>query len=300
VDTLVLQADLTAVVPGLPTAELAGLLRLAAEPESTGAASVFRFSADSVRRYLDAGGGADDLIGALARRGSVPQPLAYLVQDVARRHADLRIGAAQTYLRCDDPVMLAGILADPGAAALGLFRLAETVLASPQPPEHVLGRLRHLGHWPQPDPGRGPARPPARRARGAPHAVEPAAGAMTPALAAAAVRAMRASERPRTGGRGAGGAGDAEAAGRAGSRAAQAAGPHPIPGSDPAAVVAALRAAIAEDRPVWIGYADPTGVAADRRVEPLRLSGGYLTALDLRTEAIDSFAVARITGVLPT
>jgi predicted DNA-binding transcriptional regulator YafY len=65
-------------------------------------------------------------------------------------------------------------------------------------------------------------------------------------------------------------------------------------------VVAALRAAIAEDRPVWIGYADPTGVAADRRVEPLRLSGGYLTALDLRTEAIDSFAVARITGVLPT
>ena len=51
---------------------------------------------------------------------------------------------------------------------------------------------------------------------------------------------------------------------------------------------------------MWIGYADPAGVAGDRRVEPLRLVGGYLTALDLRSEAITSFALARITGVQPT
>ena len=45
VDTLVMQADLTAIVPGLPTAELAALMRLVARPESTGAASVYRFTA---------------------------------------------------------------------------------------------------------------------------------------------------------------------------------------------------------------------------------------------------------------
>jgi predicted DNA-binding transcriptional regulator YafY len=64
-------------------------------------------------------------------------------------------------------------------------------------------------------------------------------------------------------------------------------------------VIEVLRSAIATDSPVWIGYADPTGVAGDRRVEPLRLGGGYLTALDLRSESITSFALARITGALP-
>jgi predicted DNA-binding transcriptional regulator YafY len=64
-------------------------------------------------------------------------------------------------------------------------------------------------------------------------------------------------------------------------------------------VVTALRAAIAAESRVWIGYADPSGAATDRRVEPLRLAGGYLTAMDLRTESIQSFALARITGVQP-
>ena len=103
---------------------------------------------------------------------------------------------------------------------------------------------------------------------------------MTPALAAAAVRAMRASDRP-------------EAARRAEGAA------HPVPPGAPAEIVAILRAAIDKDEAVWIGYADPSGVTGDRRVEPLRVAGGYLTALDLRTEAIQSFALARITGVEP-
>ena len=106
---------------------------------------------------------------------TVPQALAYLIEDVARRHAVLRIGSAATFLRCDDPVVLAGILADPGAAALGLFVLSDTVLASEQPPEHVLERLRQLGHALLPEPGRGPATDAPRRARGRPAASEPSA-----------------------------------------------------------------------------------------------------------------------------
>lgn len=317
VDALVLQADLTAIVPGLPTPELDALMRLVADPESTGAASVYRFSDASVRRALDAGRSAAELLGDLGRRGPVPQPLAYLVQDVARRHAALRIGAASTYLRCDDPVVLAGILADPATAGLGLVALSETVLASAQAPEHVLESLRRLGHHPQPEAGLAPVSGP-RRARGRP-TIEPGASPVSPALAAAAVRAMRANDRGPAGGSAAVGAGGAGGGPRSrpeggfGAGGGISGGPsalatrggsaggaeHPVPTATPAEVMAALRSAIAADAPVWIGYADPTGVAGDRRVEPLRLAGGYLTALDLRTEAIQSFAIARITGVQP-
>ena len=286
VDHLVLQADLTAIVPGLPTPALADLMRTVADAESVGAASIYRFSTDSVRRALDSGRTSRELLGELGRRGTVPQALAYLIEDVARRHAVLRIGSAATFLRCDDPVILAGILADPGAAALGLFALSDTVLASDQPPEHVLDRLRQLGHSLLPEPGRGPAVEGPRRARGRPGSAELGAAPVTPALAAAAVRAIRANDR--------GGAPEPSGGAERDSDPA-----HPIPAMGPTEVVAVLRAAIAADEPVWIGYADPAGVAGDRRVEPLRLAGGYLTALDLRSETITSFALARITGVEP-
>jgi hypothetical protein len=290
VDQLILQADLTAIVPGLPTPALAELMRTMAEAESTGAASIYRFSPDSIRRALDSGRAAGELLGELSRRGDVPQALAYHIEDVARRHAVLRIGAAATFLRCDDPVVLAGIMADPGAAALGLFVLSDTVLASEQPPEHVLDRLRQLGHALLPEPGRGPATQAPRRARGrasaAASTAEASAPAVTPALAAAAVRAIRANDRS-----------DASAPGTQAPDSDSAV--HPVPTMGQNDVMAVLRSAIATDSPVWIGYADPTGVAGDRRVEPLRLAGGYLTALDLRTETITSFALARITGALP-
>jgi hypothetical protein len=313
VDHLVLQADLTAIVPGLPTPGLAALLRLAADPESTGVASVYRFSPATVRRALDAGRGAADLLADLSRRGTVPQPLAYLVEDVGRRHAVLRIGATSTYLRCDDPVLLAALLADPAAASLGLFPLSDTVLGSDLPPEHVLERLRALGHSPQPDAGRGPETPQPRRARARPAPTEAPTSTVTPALAAAAVRALRANDRGPSEGRGAAGPDSDRAVGRRpGQGAGRGAAPsgaakdgpvrapvHPVPVTSPAEVVAALRAAIATESTVWIGYADPAGVAGDRRVEPLRLTGGYLTALDLRSESLQSFALARITGVQP-
>jgi len=302
VDELILQADLTAIVPGLPTPALGELMRSVADPESTGAASVYRFSAGSVGRALDQGRTAGELLGELGRRGKVPQALAYLIEDVARRHAVLRIGAAATYLRCDDPVILAGIMADPAAGSLGLFALSETVLASDQPPEHVLERLRELGHGLLPEPGRGPAVQGPRRAGGRARTGEMGAGAapVTPALVAAAVRAIRANDRAdpadaaHPGGPGRVRGVDGHDAAGASRR-----DPHPVPTMPATEVVALLRESIASATPVWIGYADPTGTAGDRRVEPLRLAGGYLTAVDLRSEAITSFALARITGALP-
>lgn len=288
VDALVLQGDLTAVVPGLPSPALATFMRVVADTESRGAASVYRFSPDRIRRALAAGWTPAALQAELARRGTVPQPLAYLIDDLGRQQATLRIGAVSTYLRCDDPVVLAAIVADPAATSLGLVAISDTVLVSALPAEDVLERLHRLGHAPQPEGGMAAAHEGPRRVRS--RSAEPAAPQVSAALAAAAVRAMRATDR---------GSPPASRPPGPGSSGASPGGAHPVPLTGPAEVVAALRAAIATQTPVWIGYADPTGVAGDRRVEPLRIAGGYLTALDLRSEQVQSFALARVTGVQP-
>lgn len=108
VDQLLLQADLTAIVPGTPVPELAAMLRRSSVLESRGGASVHRFTEAALRGALDAGWTADDLLESLARFSAtpVPQPLDYLVRDVARRHGQLRVGSAGSYLRSDDPTHL--------------------------------------------------------------------------------------------------------------------------------------------------------------------------------------------------
>ncbi|MFD0657696.1 helicase-associated domain-containing protein [Thermocatellispora tengchongensis] len=121
VDHVLLQADLTAVAPGPLTGELRRWLMLAADVESTGGATVYRFGEESVRRALDAGQGADELLAMLERHSAapVPQPLRYLVSDVARRHGRVRVGTASAYIRCDDPAVLDQVLADRRAAPPG-------------------------------------------------------------------------------------------------------------------------------------------------------------------------------------
>ncbi|MFC7482533.1 helicase-associated domain-containing protein [Luedemannella flava] len=93
--TATFQADLTVVVPGAAAGELGDLLDSAADRESRGAASVWRFSAASVRRALDAGldGGAlASALTAASATGTLPQPLTYLIADAARRHGEVRDG----------------------------------------------------------------------------------------------------------------------------------------------------------------------------------------------------------------
>ncbi|MGE5286339.1 MAG: helicase-associated domain-containing protein [Micromonosporaceae bacterium] len=147
---IMLQGDLTAVAPGPLVPELARELSLAADIESTGGATVYRFSAGSVRRALDAGRTGEDLLTMLEKRSRtpVPQPLRYVIEDLARRHGRIRVGAAAAYIRCDDPAVLAEIAADRRAAALRLRRLAPTVLTSSSRPGEVLAALRRLGYAP--------------------------------------------------------------------------------------------------------------------------------------------------------
>lgn len=147
---VILQADLTAVVDARVDHDLLSELRLLADTESSGAALVLRFSPASIRRALDTGRSAADIAAFLeahAPRG-VPQPLAYLIDDTARRWGRLRSGAATSYLRCDDPVLLAEAVRHRAVAALGLRLLAPTVAVSDVQRERVLGALRSAGYLP--------------------------------------------------------------------------------------------------------------------------------------------------------
>ncbi|QGQ20272.1 hypothetical protein GC089_15060 [Cellulomonas sp. JZ18] len=171
VDEVLLQGDLTGVVPGRPSPELEDLLESAARVESRGGALTVRFTAETVRRALDAGASADDLLARLgtASRGRVPQPLEYLVRDVARRHGRLRAGAASAYVRSDDPALLAGLAEDPRLADLGLRALAPTVLVADATTAELLAVLRARGLAPVAEDARGTvvhAAAPVRRVRG--------------------------------------------------------------------------------------------------------------------------------------
>ncbi|HEX4697927.1 MAG TPA: helicase C-terminal domain-containing protein [Actinomycetes bacterium] len=280
VDYVLLQADLTAVAPGPLLPALARDLRLLADVESTGGATVYRFTEATVRRAFDVGWTAGDVNALLAghSRTPVPQPLSYLVEDVARRHGRVRVGAASSFVRCDDEAVLEGLLADRRTAALRLRRIAPTVLASGSPPEVVLDRLRELGLAPAaegPD-GAVVLRPPAGRRTGPRRPAPRATRTSSPpadALLDAAVRAIRGGDRPllttlRTG----------------------------RPTAD---LLAMLAEAARSGEPLWIGYVDAEGRATQRVVEPVAIDGGYLNAYDHLRGAVRSFAVHRITGVSP-
>ncbi|MEU4356356.1 helicase-associated domain-containing protein [Streptomyces virginiae] len=143
-------ADLTAVVTGTPSARLALLLDSVADRETSGTASVWRFSAGSIRRALDAGHTPDDITADLAAvaTGSLPQPLSYLIADTARGHGRVRIAPASSVLHGDEPALLAELAAHRGLARLGLRQLAPTVLISRSPLDTTLAALRAEGYSP--------------------------------------------------------------------------------------------------------------------------------------------------------
>lgn len=149
--TVLLQADLTAVVTGIPAADLQSLLDSAADPESRSGAWTWRFSASTVRRALDSGIEPEDLRDGLVKasqNGQLPQPLAYLINDVARRHGHIRTVSVGCCLCSDDETLLSEVLATKSLRTLALHRLAPTVLASGKTAAEALAALRAAGYAP--------------------------------------------------------------------------------------------------------------------------------------------------------
>ncbi|MCZ7431844.1 helicase-associated domain-containing protein [Streptomyces sp. WMMC1477] len=290
-DHVLLQADLTAVAPGPLERPLAEALGVLADVESKGGATVYRFTPDSVRRALDAGRTATDLHAFLAAhsRTPVPQPLTYLIDDVARRHGRLRVGAASCYVRCDDDTLLAEILADKRSAPLGLRLLAPTVLAATADPGHLLEKLREMGHAPAAESAEGDvliARAAAHRTppRSAPEPVPDGPPPPDATLLAAAVRAIRAGDLAAT----------VPHRERVGEPAAPGGGP---PRTTAADTLATLQSAVLTGTPVWLGYVNADGAASQRVIAPVRVEGGFVSAYDHTAEEVRTFALHRVTGV---
>ncbi|WP_089101870.1 helicase-associated domain-containing protein [Streptomyces hyaluromycini] len=288
-DHVLLQADLTAVAPGPLRRPLADALGVLADVESKGGATVYRFTPASVRRALDAGRTASDLHAFLAEhsRTPIPQPLAYLIDDVARRHGHLRVGAASAYVRCDDDTVLNEIMADKRASGLGLRRLAPTVLATQADPAALLEGLRAMGYAPAAESAEGDVlitRAHAHRTppRTAPEPVPDGPPPPDSTLLTAAIRAIRAGDLAATTPRKSTGA-----AVRGGE----------LPRTTPAETLATMQAAVLTGDTVWIGYVNAEGTATQRVIAPIRVEGGFVTAYDHTADEVRTYPLHRVTGV---
>ncbi|MFF6982206.1 helicase-associated domain-containing protein [Streptomyces sp. NPDC008343] len=292
-DHVLLQADLTAVAPGPLQRPLAAMLDVLADVESKGGATVYRFTPGSVRRALDAGRSASDLHAFLAEhaRTPVPQPLAYLIDDVARRHGHLRVGAASAYVRCDDDAVLTEILADKRSAGLRLRRLAPTVLAAQADPAALLEGLRAMGFAPAAESAEGDVlitRADAHRTppRTAPEPVPDGPPTPDATLLTAAIRAIRAGDLASTAPRKPAAPGDSAAV--TGGE---------LPRTTSAETLATMQAAVLTGEALWIGYVNAEGSATQRVIAPVRVEGGFVTAYDHTADEVRTYPLHRITGV---
>ncbi|MFF3687694.1 helicase-associated domain-containing protein [Streptomyces sp. NPDC002187] len=291
-DHVLLQADLTAVAPGPLERPLAETLAVLADVESKGGATVYRFTPGSVRRALDAGRSASELHTFLAThsRTPVPQPLSYLIDDVARRHGHLRIGAASAYVRCDDDALLGEILADKRSQGLRLRRLAPTVLSAQADPASLLEGLRAMGYAPAAESAEGDVlitRAYARRTppRTAPAPVPEGPPVPDATLLGAAVKAIRAGDLAATVVR------------KPAPEQAEAVLGGELPRTTPAETLATVQAAALTGSALWIGYVNADGAASQRVIAPVRVEGGFVTAYDHTADEVRTYPLHRITGV---
>ncbi|WP_026316225.1 helicase-associated domain-containing protein [Actinokineospora enzanensis] len=284
IDHVLVQADLTVVAPGPLEPHLATLVNEVADVESAGSATVYRVSETSIRRALDAGRTAGDLHELFRTRSRTPMPqsLTYLIDDVARRHGRLRGGSTASFLRCDDPALIAEVAASPAAAGLRLRRIAPTVLVSPVPLLEILDELRAAGFAPAAEDAEGHVvdlRPSSRRIQSPLRAVR------------------RVVTRPPDDDQIA----EMVAAMRAGDRAADSKRGRAVPATtrttgNTTETMALLQEATRTQTTVWIGQVDANGIASQRVLEPLRIGGGILEGRDPSTDEVRRVPLHRITS----
>ena len=279
VDHILIQADNSAIAPGPLTVELANELGTIADIESRGGATVYRFSEASIRRGLDHGKTGDHIKDFLKRTSKtpVPQPLEYLINDVAKRHGRLRIGSAATYLRCEDEGLITQILHDKKIEILQFRKLAPQVLISEVPTAEILIALRESGYLPAAENGNGIliSAPAIRRSKSRPKPPRfiSEAEPLSEIVINSAIRAIRVGE-------------------KATSHKSR-----EIPRTTPNETLEILNQFIEEQASLTIGYADTNGGVSNRLIDPLSISLGTLNARDHASGQIVPFKISRITGV---
>jgi len=281
VDHILIQADNSAIAPGPLTVELANMIGTIADIESRGGASVYRFSESSIRRGLDHGQTGEQIKDFLKKTSKtpVPQPLEYLINDVAKRHGRLRVGMAQTYIRCEDEGLLTQILHDKKLESLRFRKLAPQVLICDFEASDVIATLREASYLPAAENASGIliSAPAIRRAKSRPKPPRIISETSAPSeiVIKAAVRTLRTGEK------------------------ASSHKPREVPRTTANETLDLLHQFIEEQASLTLGYADTNGGVSNRLIDPISISLGTLIARDHATGEMQSFRIPRITGVSP-
>ena len=279
VDHILIQADNSAIAPGPLTVEVANEMGTLADIESRGGATVYRFTEGSIRRALDHGKTGESIRDCLKKTSKtpMPQPLEYLINDVAKRHGRLRVGQANSYIRCEDEGLIAQITHDKNLEDLRLRKLAPQVLIAEVEINELVTRLREASYLPAVENGTGIlfSAPAIRRAKSRPRPprVIVENSAPTEKIITAAVRALRAGEK------------------------ATSHKPREVPRTTANETLDLLNQFIDEQATITIGYADSNGGVSNRLIDPLSISLGTLVARDHATGEVAQFRIPRITGV---
>ena len=284
VEMILVQSDLTAIVPGRPAPELAALLERTSVVESRGGALTVRFTPESVRGALDVGYRAEEITQEIGRYSPTPLPdsLSVLIQDAARHHGAVRVRAVSALLRVGDEATAAGLLAEPRLRDLGLDQVAPGILVATASAGQVLRELRATGLAPvTEDPSGhlvvGPAT--AQQARRAPEPARPGSEH--------SVRRRRPGRRELT---------TLVGRLRVGQEALQAAGETAV-ATDPVHALAVLRQAQSSRSRLRLRLAGPDGAVQERQVRVMAVEPGRVRLRDVVRETELTVAVHRIVSV---
>ena len=284
VEMILVQSDLTAIVPGRPAPELAALLERTSVVESRGGALTVRFTPESVRGALDVGYRAEEITQEIGRYSPTPLPdsLSVLIQDAARHHGAVRVRAVSALLRIGDEATAAGLLAEPRLKDLGLDQVAPGILVATASAGQVLRELRATGLAPVTEDASGhlvvgPAT--AQQARRAPEPTRPGSEHL--------VRRRRPGRRELT---------TLVGRLRVGQEALQAAGEAAV-ATDPVHALAVLRQAQSSRSRLRLSLAGPDGAVQERQGRGMAVEPGRVRLRDVVRETELTVAVHRIVSV---
>lgn len=280
VDHFVIQGDNTAVAPGPLLPEISAEIGQIADIASKGGATVFKFTESSIRRGLDHGKTGTQIIDFLRKysKSNLPQPLEYLINDVAKRHGRLRVGSTHSYIRCEDESMISQILHDNRCEHLRLRKIAPQVLISDAENIDLLTELREYGYLPANENSSGVIlnEPKLLRAKSRPKPPRAISDYSTPnqTVISTAIKSIRTGERSRK-------------------------NISPVPSTSANETLSILQQHIQNNSTLIISYADTNGGLLTKMIDPKNIALGTLLAVDHATEQPVQFKISRIVGVSP-
>jgi hypothetical protein len=291
VDHILIQSDNTAIAPGPLEHEISQALAMMAEIESRGGATVYRFTESTIRRALDHGKTGDEIKTFLIKTSKtpMPQPLEYLIADVAKKHGKLRVGNTSSFIRCEDTSLISQIMNDKKLEILALRRIAPEVVICDMDATDAMRVLRECGYLPAGESANGMilTGPKTNRALTKPRPPRVIGEVEIPETEAlmTAIRALRTGEK------------STFRQTRLRQVASEALGQ--LPRTTANETMEILNQFIIDEKTLSIGYADNNGGVTHRIIDPIRISAGALIARDHATGEVQSFRIPRITGVAP-